>query len=116
MAQQTDLATAGEAHGKSCDLKDTRNPEDISCSKCSFSCFDCVCLVLGPCNVYYFKFPLMSPMYCKNMSELKQMNSFWSWCAYYFINVIQLNNLLFFIWLHLFLMKEEPVLLCTCSI
>ena len=34
MAQQTDLAEAGEAHGKSCDLNDTRNPEDPSCCAC----------------------------------------------------------------------------------
>lgn len=34
VAQQTDLAEAGEAHGKSCDLKDTRNPEGPSCCAC----------------------------------------------------------------------------------
>lgn len=28
LAQQTDLTEAGEAHGKSCDLKDTTNTRD----------------------------------------------------------------------------------------
>lgn len=37
VAKQTGLTTTGEAHGKSCDLKDTRNPEDLSCSLDSFN-------------------------------------------------------------------------------
>lgn len=36
MAQQTGLPTTGEAHGKSCDLKDTRQTEDATHHQDSF--------------------------------------------------------------------------------
>lgn len=98
VAQQTDLAAAGEAHGKSCDLMDIRRSSVSAVFIVSQSALllDITMFLTYPSTDLSF------------LWELEQIKSLWTWCVYYFINVnvIQLIDLLFLIWLCLYLMRE----------